>query len=145
MIVRQLRAEIDAFFTIGLSRRQLLPNRKVPAPRGAAEIHPDAHLFVERLSEEVAARRLETRLQVGIDAVTDDVEEPAFAAGESDLVGNSLPVVAARQRSDIDDAHAAHGWWRELTTFDSPSCDGGGSSQLRLLPGAASPLRSPRS
>src|SRR5215510_9820153 len=106
MIVSKLRAEIYAFFQIGLARGQFASDGEIAAPGSAAAGHPNFHLRFKVLSEESPAEMFQPPLQAFIHAVSGDIKESAFAAGAPDLGGHGVTTFCpADQRADVDDGN----------------------------------------
>src|SRR5262245_39096658 len=104
VIVSELRAEIDAFFQIGLARSQFASDREIAAPGPAATGHVNLHLRFNFLSEESPAEMFQPLLQAFINAMPDDVKESALAARLSDLGGYGVTTFCpADQRADVND------------------------------------------
>jgi hypothetical protein len=85
IVWRQLRAEVDALLAVGHARGQLTPDGEPAPPRPTGPLHCDACLLGIGPPEEGSSRGIEPLLQVGIDAVTCDQEEPVLAARPIDL------------------------------------------------------------
>jgi small GTP-binding protein len=124
VVERELFAEIETFLHVGRSRRQLTADRKPPAPRAAAVHHRDLRLLGLRKGEELTGERVDARLQLGRDAVPDDVEEPRVAARGVDLPGECGRLRRAPVRRDVDDRQALHGRGRATRADPDgrPSC-----------------------
>src|SRR5687767_10265718 len=106
MVVAQLGAKINAFFEIGFAGRQLVADGEVASPCAAAQLHANRHFGIEWLREKFPTQCLEAVLKVVADAVTDDIEEPAVAAGARDFISYSARRCAGDQRLDVYDRQA---------------------------------------
>src|SRR5262245_17968424 len=104
VIVSNLRAEIYAFFQIGLARGQFASDGEITAPGSAAAGHPNFHLRFKVLSEESPAEMFQPLLQVFAHAVSGDIKESALAARLPDLVRHAVTILfTADQWADVDD------------------------------------------
>src|SRR5262249_51046341 len=80
--------EVQTLLLVGLAGGQLVADAEVAAPGPAPQGHADRQLRLEVLREELPAEFAQPALQSRIDAVPDDVEESALAAGRAELLGD---------------------------------------------------------
>jgi hypothetical protein len=98
MIVRELRAQIQAFLPVGTIRGELAAQRKITSPRAATRLHGCSHLrrFVQR--EELTRDARERIHEPRVDAVADDVEEAVRPAGVADELTVDIAAGLLRMR-----------------------------------------------
>ena len=113
VIGTELFTEIDALLLIGTARRELVADWEVTAPRTTGQRHSNAQFQPNVLREELAAQGDEARLQLLVNAVTDNVKEAAFATRPPKLCGRRAALsCSGEQRTDINDGDLRKVWSR---------------------------------
>src|SRR5262249_24526178 len=85
MIGNDFLTEIQPLFLVGLPRGQFVADTEGPPPRVPAKAHSDAILDGRGKRKELSRNGHQATLQLGIDAMTDDVEEAALPARHVNL------------------------------------------------------------